>query len=680
MSKSRTWILGILPILLVAICFGVFSTRLVAAAADESEVATEESGEDRDPDRLWCKEHGVYEDECFLCHPEMKPDPENLDPDRLFCKEHGVYEDRCFLCHPELKGKSKKKPASDGAEPVRCKEHGVYEETCFLCDPALKPDPDKLDPDRLFCKEHGVYEDQCFLCHPELKDKKPKKKPAADAEPARCEKHGVYKDECFLCDPSLMPDVDNLDPDRLFCKEHGVYEDRCFLCHPELKDKKRKPKDDQKGAASSQIDTPSTAERDPDRLWCKEHNVYEDECFLCHPELKDAKNETGGSTGNALFCKEHTVPEIECGICHPDRLADLSVGEGMKVRFATGEGPTKAGVATGAPSASGTPAARELLGQVGFNRNNLALVTPLGSGVVTEVRKDVGDVVEAGEILATVQSPDIASARSAYRRVLAEARLAQQALMREQDLHRREISARQDLEQAEAAAEVANAAVNESRQYLITLGLSEKEIDSAEASASTLPVRAPFAGTIIERAAVLGTAVEPGEALFTLVDLSSMWLQLSVPESQLSALQVGSLLQARFEAYPGITFEGEISWVSPNMDTNTRMLQARAVLANPEGLLKEGLFGRASVSGLAERATLSVPSSAIQDVDGKAVVFRKLEPDLYETRLVQTGASHDGNIAVLAGLAPDEEIVTNGSYIVKSELLKARMGAGCTDH
>ena len=156
-------------------------------------------------------------------------------------------------------------------------------------------------------------------------------------------------------------------------------------------------------------------------------------------------------------------------------------------------------------------------------------------------------------------------------------------------------------------------------------------------------------------------------------------MQLSIPETQLSAVPVGSQVQARFDAYPGISFEGEIAWISPTVNPDTRMLQARAVLANPQGLLKEGLFGRASLSGFVERSGLTVSTEAVQHVDGKAVVFRKLQDDLFESRLITTGAAHDGSIIVLAGLAPDDEIVTEGSYIVKSEFLKARLGAGCTD-
>jgi cobalt-zinc-cadmium efflux system membrane fusion protein len=290
--------------------------------------------------------------------------------------------------------------------------------------------------------------------------------------------------------------------------------------------------------------------------------------------------------------------------------------------------------------------------------------------------------VTAGEVLAVVHSRDIAAARSKYNKAIAESRRAKLTLAREQDLHEEEISARKDLEQAQAAAAVADAAVIESRQYLQNLGLSEKEIENSvrqRKDTSSLPVRAPFSGTVIERNAVIGTAVAPGDDLFTVADMSTMWMQVSVAEAQLSSVRVGSLVQARFDVYLGISFEGKIAWVAPTVNPETRMLQARVVLANPQGLLKEGLFGRASLSGFAERNALSVTAGAVQEIDGKAVVFRKLEDDLYETRLVTTSVAHDGNVLVMAGLAPDDEIVTGGSYIVKSEFLKARLGAGCTD-
>ncbi|MFA6240980.1 MAG: efflux RND transporter periplasmic adaptor subunit [Candidatus Hydrogenedentales bacterium] len=433
--------------------------------------------------------------------------------------------------------------------------------------------------------------------------------------------------------------------------------------------------------------------RDPNRMWCGEHDVYEDECYICHPELKPsdghddghghAQSEDSGAPGaSTLMCKEHRLPEQECGICRPDALSTVPIGQGLKVRFASKASISKAGIVLGQPASATSGGGQELLGQVSFNRNQLANVTPLVTGVVVEVHKDVGDVVQAGDTLASVQSPEIAQVTSEYLKAAAEARLASQSLSREQDLFKKEISARQDLEAAQAASAVSQSAVNESRQHLLNLGLTQAEVDTAVKgrAASVVPVRAPFAGTVIARTAVHGSAVEPGVALFQVADLSAMWMQLSVPESRLASVHAGAQIQARFDAYPEKSFDGTIEWIAPAIDGQSRMVQARAVIANPEGLLKDGLFGRATIAGLVKEDEVTVPASAVQDVDGRQVVFRRIEDDLYETRLVEAGPAVDGRITILAGLALEDEIVTEGSNIMKSEFLKERLGAGCAEH
>lgn len=508
------------------------------------------------------------------------------------------------------------------------------------------------DPNRLWCKEHGIYEDECLICHPELA----KKASGASAQDA------------------------SRDPNRLWCNEHGLYEDECVICHPELaKAPKAEP-------------TAQAAPRDPNRLWCKEHGVYEDECYICHPELKEkvqsgkasqappeSADRAAGTTA-ALMCKEHGVPEAECGICHPELLAGLPAGKGLKVRFASGASASKAGIATTTPVAAVSGAPQELTGQIAFNRNGLAAVTPLVGGVVVEVLKDVGDAVKAGEVLAVVKSAEAAKTQSEYAKALAEAKLARQVYEREKLLHERKISARRDMEEAQATVAISQSAVDEARQHLLNLGLTEAQAKGGENSTSLLPIRSRLDGTVIERKAVRGTAVEPAEELFQVADLSTVWMQLSVPETHLAHVQAGSKVRARFDAYPGMTFEGEIQWIAPRINPQTRMLEARAVFPNAQRLLKDGLFGHASLGGPGEGSLLTVPSEAVQEIEGHPVVFRKLEDDLFETRRVELGAAQDGQVVILAGLAPGEEFVSEGSYVVKSELLKAKLGAGCTDH
>lgn len=456
------------------------------------------------------------------------------------------------------------------------------------------------------------------------------------------------------------------DPNRLWCNEHSVYEDECLICHPELADKLKA----------------KSAERDPNRLWCNEHSIYEDECLICHPELKskapNSDTSLDKSSSAVLQCKEHNLPEMECGICHPERVALVSVGESMKVRFASDSSTAKAGVATSVPPSSST-SARQLLGTVTFDQTRLAMISPLTDGVITEVLKDVGDSVEEGEIVASIQSVEFAEARSALQKAEAESELALQTVKREEDLYTRQISARQDLEQARAAATVATSEVTVALQRLQSLGFDRAEANGKSKSDASLPVRAPFSGTIIECLVARGTSASPGTPLFRIADLSTMWMIVSVPESLLTAVQPGRSVSTRFDAYPGMAFEGKVEWVSPSVDPQTRMVQARVELANSLGLLKDGLFGHANLQGGGEGTAMSVPASAIQDVDGTTVVFRKLEDDLFEARRVEIGDRDGDQALVLAGLAPDEEIVTEGSYVVKSELLKARLGAGCTD-
>ncbi len=508
------------------------------------------------------------------------------------------------------------------------------------------------------------------------------KKPAATAQPA-AEKQAR-------------------DPNRLWCNEHGVYEDECVICHPEIANKKK---------------AGATQERDPNRLWCNEHGVYEDECYICHPELKDkAAADKGhehapgeehgehdghdhgpaqkpaadshddhdhGSAAGGLFCKEHNLPEAECGNCRPDALASIPVGEGLKVRFASNASISKAGVEVGSPTNSRATAQREFLGQVTFNRNQLSGITPLTDGVVIDVAKDVGQRVEAGEVLATLRAPEIAEVRREYATAQAEAGLANQTLAREKDLFKREISARQDLEAAQAAVAVHQSAIEEARQHLLTLGLSKEEISdvlSGKRNEPVLSLRTPIAGTIIARDASRGKAAKTDHTLFEIADMSTMWFEFSVPEDQLASIVPGTKISARFEAYPGVSFDGEVQWIAAAVDPQSRAIKARAVLANPQAMLKDGLFGRATIAGAASADGLSVPATAIQDVDGRPVVFRKLEEDLFETRPVEIGATNGGNVLVLAGLDASYSVVTQGSYVVKSELLKARLGAGCTDH
>ena len=203
----------------------------------------------------------------------------------------------------------------------------------------------------------------------------------AGTQADRCVRHGHVLTGCFICDATLRH------PGRLWCSEHDRYEDRSFICHPELED--------------------------PERLWCSEHNLYEDECTLCRPVPNDSPSLTAVGIGE-LQCREHRVLEQECGICHPELAASLDPGSGLKIRFESARSAARAGVETARPIVeSGHPDAA-FLARVTWDQNHFARVTPLAGGVLQHVASDVGQTVARGERMATLISPEVSRAKSAY--------------------------------------------------------------------------------------------------------------------------------------------------------------------------------------------------------------------------------------------------------------------------
>jgi cobalt-zinc-cadmium efflux system membrane fusion protein len=393
------------------------------------------------------------------------------------------------------------------------------------------------------------------------------------------------------------------------------------------------------------------------------------------------QNENSRERG-VLWCDEHDVAENECGICRPQLLANVDLGSGRKVRLADPSSADQAGVSLGRPKEGGSSTMQTMLGEVSYNRNQLAIVTPLGSGVIMDVLVEAGDEVASGQLLATLNAPAVAEGKSALLKALAEASLAQKTYAREKDLHAREISARKDLEEAQAVVATTESEIDFAAQRLLNLGLTSEDIEEVRRTRSTnslLEVRAPFDGTVVERLAVKGTAVEVGSPLFHVADLSTVWMKLSMSETQLTAVAKGQTVNAQFDAYPGLVFQGEIAWIAPSIDHKTRTFEARAVLPNQHGMLKDGVFGEVSLASGSSMKGLHVPESAIQEVDGKSIVFARLDQDLFETRVVRLGQKRGDQVQVLGGLASSDEIAFDGSYLLKSEFLKARLGAGCAD-
>jgi len=335
------------------------------------------------------------------------------------------------------------------------------------------------------------------------------------------------------------------------------------------------------------------------------------------------------------------------------------------------------------PSVESISGGVECYAEITFDENRTAYAVSPVDGVLDDVRFDRGDRVRPGDVLVTLFSDAAAEAQGGYARANAEWRFATQAFERESALFARRISAEKDLQQAAAARDAAAAAVRQARERLRVLGFDENEIDGLDAATGettgALAIRAPFAGEIIERDAVRGSHVEHGKILFVIADRSVMWGILSVPERELSLVRAGQRVEFTAEAPGGEKLEGKITWISPQVDARTRMARVRAEIRDGSGTVRSGTFARAWIDTGGSGRAVVVPEAAIQRVDNRSFVFVKLADDLYESRAVALGTSRNGRVEITDGLEAGDQIAVARSYIVKSELLKSKLGAGCVD-
>ncbi|MFA6568874.1 MAG: efflux RND transporter periplasmic adaptor subunit [Victivallales bacterium] len=456
-------------------------------------------------------------------------------------------------------------------------------------------------------------------------------KPAGDKEQPSLETSGIP--------------VEQRDPKRPWCREHNRYEVRCWKCRPEMQDKKRP--------------------------YCEEHGLYEDECIICNPKInsKVQADEQGGTAEEkVMMCKEHNVPEKECGICHPDLITRMSPGQGLKLRLPSATSAELLGVVIAVPTISSMKGGMECNAEISFNQNKLAHIVAPAGGIIQSVDVDLGSKVEENQSIARLWSASFAD-------VLSKAVLTYKTFERNRKLRASNILPEKELQESEAVFHAAS-------QHARTLGFSKEDIETFAKRPDEsvfLEIRAPFAGEIVERSAVLGSLAENGKQLFMVADRSTVWAMISIPESNLSHVKDGQDVELVVDALPGRTFAGKITWISAQVNDHTRMTQARAEVPNTDGLLRDKMFARAHILSRSTDKALIIPLSALQNIEGKQVVFIKISDNLFEARVIQAGGRKEGQLEVLSGLKADEPVVINHSFALKSQLLISRLGAGCVD-
>ncbi len=459
-----------------------------------------------------------------------------------------------------------------------------------------------------------------------------------------CEEHGVPEKDCIACNADLMP------KGKLYgwCSVHGVHE--CVFEHPELAQLPKVPTID-----------PADLERAARAL-----------------ALRPRKQ-------NNQSCKLHL----------------------RRIQFASRAAAEKAGIDIRLVDRGHVIESVSATGEIIYDPTRVARLASRASGTVWRVERNVGDHVKEGDVLAIVDAADVGAAKAALLQAATRLHLHRQTYQRLLKLG--SVVAGKRILEAETAMAEAEVALHKAIQTLVNLGLpiTREEIegtptdqlsnlvqflglpesltaglDRSSTTANLLPVRAPRDGIVVARDVVAGEVIDTTRTIFTVADTSRMWLVLSVPLEEARYVKIGQrvLFQPDGAAYRA---EGQVTWISTDVDTETRVVKVRAELANEDGRLRNETFGAGEIVLRDEPEAIVVPSSAVHWEGCCFVAFvrdknylKKGSYKVFHTRMVRPGVTRGDTTEIIAGLLPGEVIVTKGSGILRAELLKGNLGAG----
>ncbi|MHB1291281.1 MAG: efflux RND transporter periplasmic adaptor subunit [Sulfuricella sp.] len=328
----------------------------------------------------------------------------------------------------------------------------------------------------------------------------------------------------------------------------------------------------------------------------------------------------------------------------------------------------KAGITLKSLALQDRPESVSVTATIQPNRNKLAYISPRIPGRVVKVGVEVGDIVRKGQVLAVLDSVELGEARSAYLQAASEETVARAGFERAQRLQADNIIPEKDYLRARAEHEKAKASLRAASDKLRMVGVEPDKL-----TGSVFPLVAPFAGSVIEKHAVLGSLREPEEIVFTVADLSMLWVEADLAESDLAKVQNSALASVTVAAYPGEVFNGRLVYVSSVMDKETRTVKARIEVPNRDGRLKPEMFATATIYTAFNEKVLLVPENAVLLVQGQPTLF-VAEEGGYEARPVEIGERRNGLVIIKSGVIAGENVVVSGAYALKARLLKSQIG------
>lgn len=308
-------------------------------------------------------------------------------------------------------------------------------------------------------------------------------------------------------------------------------------------------------------------------------------------------------------------------------------------------------------------------GTITYDANRVSVVSPRVEGYIVSVRADLGHQVAVGGLLAVLESPDVGQIRGDLERARSNVDITKRNYEREVRLFSEQISPQKEMLEAENAYRSAQAEYRSAAARLSAVG-------ATGGRGGVFDLRSPIAGVVVERSASPGTTVSPSNNLFTVADLRNVWITVDVYEGDLYRIRRGAAATVIPTALGGENFSGRVTYAGGVVDTASRTFKVRVEVGNPNLRLRPGMFAQVRLEAVPDdnrATTLTVPEAAVQDVNGKPVVFvAGLRSGTYTARHVTLGPrTGGGGLVVTEGLTAGERIVVQGAFQLKAELTKA---------
>ena len=330
-----------------------------------------------------------------------------------------------------------------------------------------------------------------------------------------------------------------------------------------------------------------------------------------------------------------------------------------------------------------------LPGVISLNENKTAHITSFVHGQIAKLSVDLGSKVRKGQTIVVINSPDFAKIQADFLQTRASYNLSHIEYERAQALWKNNAIGENELLRRQAEHDKLSSEYGALGSQLHSLGISHEQIEElikkcaqveeeeykCDVANPNLSVLAPLSGTVIFRDVILGQHIEPEKTLFTVSDLTTLWVILDAYEKDIPYISQESVIHIYSDLYSDRHFQGKITYISDLIDEKLRTLKIRVEIDNGKGYLKPNMYIRGIIENAAsEGELLAVPDEAVQNLEGEKVVFVQEKSDVFAVRHVRLGNKVGQNRIILSGLEKGERIVTKGAFTLKSEISKGTFG------